>query len=103
MIVVVAAALGELHRHGLIHRDVKPAYILFTGGRPKLADFGLATSGNRPGYEALTEPGTAIGTPSYMAPELVGGGGATVASDVYALAATTFHGLTGRAPRSSNS
>jgi eukaryotic-like serine/threonine-protein kinase len=102
LIVVVAAALGELHRRGLVHRDVKPANILFTGGRPKLADFGLATSGNRPGYDALTEPGTAIGTPSYMAPELVSGGGATVASDVYALAATTFHGLTGRAPRAAD-
>ena len=101
LVVVVSAAIAELHRHGLIHRDVKPANILFTGGRPKLADFGLAKAGARPGYYTLTEPGTAIGTPAYMAPELVAGGQATFATDVYALAATTFHGLTGRAPRPS--
>jgi serine/threonine-protein kinase len=103
IILSVAAALGELHRRGLIHRDVKPANILFTGGRPKLADFGLAKSGAGLGLDTLTAPGTAIGTPAYMAPELVLGGAATAASDVYALAATTFHGLTGRAPRQADS
>src|SRR5262245_12743217 len=102
IVVSIAAALGELHHRGLIHRDVKPANILFTGGRPKLADFGLAKSGG-PGLETLTAPGTAIGTPAYMAPELVSGGVATTATDIYALAATTFHGLTGRAPRQADS
>jgi tRNA A-37 threonylcarbamoyl transferase component Bud32 len=99
VILAVAAGLGELHRNGLIHRDVKPANILFTGGRPKLADFGLVRSGGRPEYPTLTDPGTAIGTPAYMAPELVSGGRSTTASDVYALGATTYHALTGRAPR----
>jgi serine/threonine-protein kinase len=103
IILSIAAAIGELHRRGLIHRDVKPANILFTGGRPKLADFGLAKPGDGLGLETLTAPGTAIGTPAYMAPELVLGGAATAASDVYALAATTFHGLTGRAPRQADS
>lgn len=103
IIVSVAAALGELHRRGLVHRDVKPANILFTGGRPKLADFGLTKSGDSLGLETLTAPGTAIGTPGYMAPELVTGADATFASDVYALAASTFHGLTGRAPRQTDS
>ena len=103
IIVSVAAALGELHRRGLVHRDVKPANILFTGGRPKLADFGLTKSGDRLGLDTLTAPGTAIGTPGYMAPELVTGADATFASDVYALAASTFHGLTGRAPRQTDS
>jgi len=103
IIVSIAAALGELHNRGLIHRDVKPANILFTGGRPKLADFGLAKSGAELGLDTLTAPGTAIGTPAYMAPELVLGGPATTASDVYALAATTFHALTGRSPRQAES
>ncbi len=98
LIVAVAAGLGELHRQGLIHRDVKPANILFTGGRPKLADFGLARSDGRPELMVLTDPGTAMGTPAYMAPEVVAGARATTASDVYSLAATTFHALTGRAP-----
>ena len=102
LILVIAAALGELHRRGLLHRDVKPANILFTGGRPKLADFGLARPGGA-AFETITQPGTAMGTPAYMAPELVVGGRATTASDVYALAATTFHGLTGRAPRPASS
>ncbi len=102
MIVAVAAGLGELHRRGLVHRDVKPANILFTGGRPKLADFGLAKPGGAPEFPTLTQPGTVIGTPAYMAPELVRGEPASVASDIYSLAATTFHGLTGRAPRPTN-
>lgn len=102
LVLVVAAALGELHRRGLLHRDVKPANILFTGGRPKLADFGLARPGGV-GFDTLTQPGTAMGTPAYMAPELVRGDRATVASDIYSLAASTFHALTGRAPRSDSS
>ena len=101
LVLAVAGGLGELHANGLIHRDIKPANILFTGGRPKLADFGLTRSDGRPEFPTLTEAGTAVGTPAYMAPELVGGGRATFASDVYALAATTFHALTGRAPRQS--
>ncbi len=99
LILAVAAGLGELHGNGLIHRDIKPANILFTGGRPKLADFGLARSDGRPEFPTLTDPGTAAGTPAYMAPELVAGGRATFASDLYALGATTFHALTGRSPR----
>jgi len=101
LILAVAAGLGELHRVGLIHRDVKPANILFTGGRPKLADFGLVRSHGRAEFPTLTDAGTAIGTPAYMAPELVAGGRPGTASDVYALGATTYHALTGRAPRQS--
>jgi serine/threonine-protein kinase len=102
LILAVAGGLAELHANGLVHRDIKPANILFTGGRPKLADFGLTRTDGRPEFPTLTEAGTAVGTPAYMAPELVGGGRATFASDVYALAATTFHALTGRAPRQSD-
>jgi serine/threonine-protein kinase len=102
LILAVAGGLGELHANGLVHRDIKPANILFTGGRPKLADFGLARSDGRPEFPTLTEAGAAIGTPAYMAPELIAGGRPAFASDVYALGATTFHALTGRAPRQSD-
>jgi serine/threonine protein kinase len=98
-IVAVAEGLAELHRRGLIHRDVKPGNILFAGGRPKLADFGLARSDGSTDMSTLTAPGMTVGTPAYLAPELLAGGVPSVASDVYALGATTFHALTGQPPK----
>lgn len=98
-IATIAEGLSELHRRGLIHRDVKPANILFAGGRPKLADFGLTRTDGPTDLTTLTSPGTTVGTPAYLAPELMAGGLPTVASDVYALAVTTFQGLTGRQPQ----
>ena len=98
-ISAIAEGLAELHRRGLVHRDVKPANILFAGGRPKLADFGLTRTDGATDLTTLTSPGTTVGTPAYLAPELMAGGPPTVASDVYALAVTTFEGLTGRQPK----
>jgi serine/threonine protein kinase len=102
-IAAVANGLGELHRGGVVHRDVKPHNILFSGGRPKLADFGLATSGTRTDMTALTAAGTTMGTLAYLAPELLAGAPATPASDVYALGVVAFQGLTGRLPRAAGS
>lgn len=102
-IAAVAEGLAEIHRQGVIHRDIKPHNILFVGDRPKLADFGLARSEHPTELSALTAEGTMLGTLPYLAPELFAGVPPTTASDVYALGATAFQGLTGRLPRPAGS
>jgi eukaryotic-like serine/threonine-protein kinase len=102
-VAAVAGGLAELHRRGLVHRDVKPHNILYSGGRAKLADFGVATSGAATDMTALTAAGTTMGTLAYLAPELLAGAPATPASDVYALGVVAFQGLTGRLPRAAAS
>ena len=86
-----------MHRAGLVHRDVKPSNVLLEpDGVPKLADLGLATGA---AYTVLTRPGQALGTPQYLAPELVEGSApASVASDVYALGCVVYECLTGSPP-----
>lgn len=89
----IARALGEVHRHGLVHRDVKPSNILLRkDGRPVLADFGLARDGDLPGGEAAR--GFA-GTPVYAAPERLRGGDADIdaRADVYSLGVTLYEAL----------
>lgn len=94
----LARGLAHVHRHGVLHRDLKPANVVF-GDRdePKLMDFGLA---RLEGAETLTQSGTILGTPGYMAPEQVDGklGAVTATADVYGLGAVLYHCLTGRAP-----
>jgi serine/threonine protein kinase len=100
--VTVAEGLAELHRRGIVHRDVKPANIVYLDDRPKLADFGLARSEEQD-LTTLTAKGMTVGTLTYLAPELLAGAAATAASDVYALGVAAFQGLTGRLPRSATS
>lgn len=93
----VADALAALHRHGVVHRDVKPANILVDAAldTARLADFGLARSfldeGNR-----LTHTGELVGTPHFMAPEQAMGRAVGPAADVYALGMVLFTLLAGR-------
>ena len=83
----IAAALGCLHREGILHRDVKLANVLLRpGGEPVLADLGLAR-GLESGESALTASGAILGTPATMAPELWRGDPASPASDQFAWAA----------------
>ena len=90
----VALALGSAHRSGLVHRDVKPANVLLTaGGLAKLADFGLV---RRIGEDRAGAP--LAGTPTFMAPELFAGGGASPSTDLYAVGAMFHYLLTGRLP-----
>lgn len=90
----VASALAYVHRQGVVHRDVKPANIHLTEtGEVTLLDLGVA----REGSSALTRTGAIIGTPRYMAPELILGKTAEPRSDIYSLALVVYEMLTGQA------
>jgi hypothetical protein len=103
ILVPIADGLADLHRRGIVHRDIKPQNILFGEDRAKLADFGLAQSDDGRGVSELTTPGTAVGTLAYLAPEVLAGERATAAADVYGLGVVAFVGLTGRPPRPAGS
>jgi hypothetical protein len=92
----VADALDTVHRHGLVHRDVKPQNILLMpDGRVKLTDFGIALA---LGAASATRTGTLLGSVQYLAPELVRGEQATPLSDIYALGVVLYEMGTGHLP-----
>ena len=93
----VSSSLGEAHAQGICHRDVKPGNIMIhTSGAAVLLDFGIASSLDQ--TSSLTATGTVVGTPIYMAPEVICGEKATPASDVYSLGAVMYECACGRAP-----
>jgi serine/threonine protein kinase len=117
LLEAVARAIAHAHRHGVVHRDLKPGNVLLAEGRdappdggaagekgkppaagrsPKVTDFGLAKLERTD----LTATGAILGTPSYMAPEQAGGAPREVGppADVYALGAILYECLTGRPP-----
>lgn len=94
-----SAALAAVHAAGVVHRDIKPENVLVTwvDGEPnaRLTDFGLAWVSSGP---QLTRSSQLVGTPAYVAPELVAGRRAGTPSDVYALGVTAYELLTGDRP-----
>ncbi|MBI2931767.1 MAG: protein kinase [Planctomycetes bacterium] len=95
----VARGVGAAHERGIVHRDLKPANILVTPeGEPKVGDFGMARLADS--TSAITNAGTAMGTPLYMAPEQVRGSleEMTPRTDVYAMGAMLYEIITGKPP-----
>ena len=91
----LADALIAVHQVGVLHRDIKPSNVLLEGRSPVLIDFGLARLADDP---RLTHTGWLLGTPGYLAPEILYGEDATPASDVHAWAATVVFASTGKPP-----
>jgi serine/threonine protein kinase len=92
----IAKGLGALHSEGLVHRDLKPANILLDEeGQAYITDFGLAKDRDA---SALTEPGQAVGSMDYMAPEQIRGEEVSAATDVYALGCVMYECLVGEPP-----
>ncbi len=96
-IAQAAEGLGAAHKHGLVHRDVKPANLMCTAkGDVKVVDFGLARA--QLSNTQLTQRGVRMGTPAYMAPEQWMGQEADARTDLYSLVCSLYHLLTGRLP-----
>jgi eukaryotic-like serine/threonine-protein kinase len=88
------AALDHAHARAIIHRDVKPANIMVQQGQVKVTDFGVA----KIGAAGMTSTGQVLGTPSYLAPEVVKGEAADARSDIFSLGVVLYEMLTGIKP-----
>ncbi|MEW2413250.1 serine/threonine-protein kinase [Streptomyces sp. NPDC046866] len=95
LFAALAEGLASVHASGVTHRDLKPQNVILGAQGPQLIDFGIARG---VGETALTQDGQAPGTPGYTAPEVLLGGGAGAAADVFALGATLAYAATGRPP-----
>ncbi len=91
----LAEGIATVHAVGVLHRDVKPSNVLMEGRTPILIDFGLARVADDP---KLTHTGWLLGTPGYLAPEILYGEDATAASDVHSWAATVAYAGLGHPP-----
>lgn len=98
----IADALAVAHRHGIVHRDIKPPNLLLPGGSVadvKLLDFGVARITGASTGPTMTRTGALIGTPGYMAPEQARGEkGLDHRADIFSLGSVLYEALTGRPP-----
>jgi serine/threonine-protein kinase len=102
----VARALAYAHAHGIVHRDVKPENVLLSSGTAVVTDFGIAKAlaasktdaGSGASGATLTQSGTALGTPAYMAPEQAAGDDVDARADLYAWGVMAYELLSGRHP-----
>ncbi|MET9558128.1 serine/threonine-protein kinase [Streptomyces sp. NPDC006645] len=95
LFAALAEGLETVHRHGVTHRDLKPQNVILAPQGPQLIDFGIARGLD---WTALTQIGTAPGTPGYAAPEVLLRNEVSPAADIFALGATIAYTATGRPP-----
>jgi Protein kinase domain len=91
----LAAAIAAIHAAGVVHRDLKPGNVMLMDGQPVVIDFGIA---HIPDATRLTQTGMVMGTPGYLAPEVIEGQPSTGAADVHSWGATVAFAATGRQP-----
>ncbi|WP_327254135.1 protein kinase domain-containing protein [Streptomyces sp. NBC_01244] len=91
-------ALQDIHRAGLVHRDLKPGNILLTADGPRVIDFGIARALGATADPALTQTGELLGSPGFLAPEQINGTPVTPACDVFGLGSVLAYAATGRLP-----
>ncbi|MER6203420.1 serine/threonine-protein kinase [Streptomyces sp. NPDC001586] len=91
-------ALRDIHRVGLVHRDLKPGNVLLAQDGPRVIDFGIVRAVDGSDVTALTGTGVVVGTPPFMAPEQFRRGEVGPAADVFALGSVLVHAATGHGP-----
>jgi predicted Ser/Thr protein kinase len=91
----LAEALAAIHAAGVVHRDLKPGNVMLNAGQPVIIDFGIA---HIPDSTRLTKTGLVMGTPGYLAPEVIEGASSSGGSDVHSWGATVAYAATGRQP-----